>query len=195
MQILVENIVPSPTEVQFHEDAQTLNRFLSHRPGRDGGEYQLTSPLQVGMHYMRSGEDLLFYGMLSGDLAGQCARCLDEFPLSLSRPFSCVLLPARPSSSLGREMELNQEDLSASFYSGDSVDVSLLVREQFFLSLPSRPLCQETCKGLCEQCGVNLNGETCPCRPLWTDRRLAVLAPLRLPTQRSSYQKTAKAHS
>ena len=195
MHILVENIVSSPTEIQFHEEVQTLNRFLSHRPGRDGGEYRLTSPLQVALRYMRSGEDLLFDGMLSSDLSGQCARCLDEFPLSLSRPFSCVLLPASPSRSLGREMELNQEDLAASFYSGDSVDVSLLVREQFFLSLPSHPLCQETCKGLCEQCGVNLNAETCPCRPVWTDRRLAVLAPFRLPTQRPSSRKTEKSPS
>ncbi len=195
MQILVENISSSPTAVQFDEDAQTLNRFLSHRPGRDGGEYRLTSPLRVALHHMRSGEDLLFDGMLNGDLAGQCARCLDEFPLSLSRPFSWVLLPADPQGALGRETELNQEDLAASFYSGDSVDVSLLVREQFFLSLPSSPLCQETCKGLCEQCGVNLNSEACSCPSGWTDLRLAALATLRLPTQRAPSQKTEKTHS
>lgn len=195
MQILVENIGSSPTAVQFDEDAQTLNRFLSHRPGRDGSEYRLTSPLRVALHYMRSGEDLLFDGTLNGDLAGQCARCLDDFPLSLSRPFSWVLLPAGPQGALGRETELNQEDLAASFYSGDSVDVSLLVREQFFLSLPSSPLCQETCKGLCEQCGVNLNSEKCSCSPRWTDPRLAALATLRLPPQRASSQKTEKTPS
>ena len=186
MQILVENIGSSPTAVQFDEDAQTLNRFLSHRPGRDGGEYRLTSPLRVALHHMRSGEDLLFDGRLSGDLAGQCARCLDELPLALSRPFSWVLLPAGPQGALGRETELNQEDLAASFYSGDSVDVSLLVREQFFLSLPSHPLCQETCQGLCGQCGVNLNSEACSCPSGWTDLRLAALATL---------QKTEKTHS
>ena len=141
---------------------------------------------------MRSGEDLLFDGTLSADLAGQCARCLEEFPLALSRPFSWVLLPAGPQGVLGRETELNQEDLAASFYSGDTVDVSLLVREQFFLSLPSYPLCQETCKGLCEQCGVNLNSEECSCSPGWTDPRLAALATLRLPARVSS-EKTEKA--
>ena len=195
VQILVENIGSSPTAVQFDEDAQTLNRSLSHRPGRDGSEYRLTSPLQVALHYMRSGEDLLFDGTLSADLAGQCARCLEEFPLALSRPFSWVLLPANPQGVFGRETELNQEDLAASFYSGDSVDVSLLVREQFFLSLPSSPLCQETCKGLCEQCGVNLNSEECSCPPGWADLRLAALATLRLPTRRASSRKTEKAHS
>ena len=195
MQILVENIGSSPTAVQFDEDAQTLNRFLSHRPGRDGSEYRLTGPLQVALHYMRSGEDLLFDGTLSADLAGQCARCLEEFPLALSRPFSWVLLPAGPQGAFGRETELNQEDLAASFYSGDRVDVSLLIREQFFLSLPSYPLCQETCKGLCEQCGVNFNREECSCPPRWTDLRLAALATLRLPTQRASSEKTEKAPS
>lgn len=192
MQILVENIGSSPTAVQFDEDAQTLNQFLSHRPGRDGSEYRLTGSLRVALDYMRSGEDLLFDGTLSADLAGQCARCLEEFPLALSRPFSWVLLPAGPQGMLGRETELNQEDLAASFYSGDRVDVSLLVREQFFLSLPSHPLCQETCKGLCEQCGVNRNSEECSCSPGWTDPRLAALATLRLPSQS---QKTEKAHS
>ncbi len=195
MQILVENIGSFPTAVQFDEDAQTLNRFLSHRPGRDGSEYRLTSSLRVALHYMRSGEDLLFDGTLSGDLVGQCARCLAELPLSLSRPFSWVLLPAGPQGAPGRETALNQEDLAASFYSGDRVDVSLLVREQFFLSLPSYPLCQERCKGLCEQCGVNLNSEKCSCPPGWTDLRLAALTTLRLPTQRVPSQKTEKTHS
>ena len=213
VQILVENIGSSPTAVQFDEDAQTLNRFLSHRPGRDGSEYQLTGPLRVALHYMRSGEDLLFDGTLSADLAGQCARCLEEFPLALSRPFSWVLLPAGPQGTLGRETELNQEDLATSFYSGDQVDVSLLVREQFLLSLPSYPLCQETCKGLCEQCGVNLNSEECSCPPRWADLRLSALATLRLPkrvnvssnrhemldtstlSQRASSEKTEKTHS
>ncbi len=189
MQILIENISSSPTAVQFDEDAQTLNRFLSPRPGRDGSEYRLTGPLQVALHYMRSGEDLLFDGTLGADLAGQCARCLEEFPLALSCRFSWVLLPSGSQGDLGRETELNREDLAASFYCGERVDVSLLVREQFLLSLPSYPLCQETCKGLCEQCGVNLNGEECSCPSRWADLRLAPLATLRLPAQQAPAEK------
>ncbi len=198
MQIRIENIVSSPADVHFNVDAQTLNGSLSQRPGRDGTEYRLTSPLQVALNHMRSGQDLLFDGTLCGDLVGQCARCLEEFPLSLDRPFSCVLMPLDSPSSVSRspsrELELNHEDLAASFYSGDSVDVSALVQEQFFLALPSRPLCQDECNGLCEQCGVNLNVETCTCSPLWKDPRLALLSTLRLSVpeksvpEKSSYQ-------
>ena len=199
MQIRIEHIVSSPTDVHFNVDAQTLNGSLSRRDGGDGTECLLTSPLQVALNHMRSGQDLLFDGTLCGDLVGQCARCLEEFPLSLDRPFSCVLMPLDSPNSLGRELELNHEDLAASFYSGDSVDVSALVQEQFFLALPSRPLCQDECKGLCEQCGVNLNVETCSCCPLWQDPRLAVLSTLRVPSHQTpshqtSSQKIEKLH-
>ena len=200
MQIRIEHIVSSPTDVHFNVDAQTLNASLNQRDGRDrrngrnGTEYLLTSPLQVALSHVRSGRDLLFDGTLRGDLVCQCARCLEEFPLSLDRPFSCVLLPLASPRSMGRlpsrELELNQEDLAASFYSGDSIDVSALVQEQFFLALPSRPLCQDECKGLCEQCGVNLNVETCTCRPVWKDPRLAVLSTLRVPSHQTSSHQT-----
>lgn len=197
MQIRVEHIVSSPTNVHFNVDAQTLNGSLNQRDGRDGRngtEYLLTSPLQVALSYVRSGRDLLFDGTLRGDLVCQCARCLEEFPLSLDRPFSCVLLPLASPRSMGRlpsrELELNHEDLAASFYSGDSIDVSALVQEQFFLALPSRPLCQDECKGLCEQCGVNLNVETCTCRPVWKDPRLAVPSTLRVPSHQTSSHQT-----
>ena len=203
MQIRIEHIVPSPTDVHFSVDAQTLNGSLSQRDGRDRTEYRLTSPLRVALNYVRSGEDLLFDGTLCGDLVCQCARCLEEFPLSLDRPFSCVLMPLHSPSSVSglpsRDLELNQEDLAASFYSGDSVDVSALIQEQFFLALLSCPLCQDKCKGLCEQCGVNRNVETCTCRPVWKDPRLGVLSALRVsphqtPSPQTSSPKIEKLH-
>ena len=203
MQIRIEHIFLSAADVHFSVDAQTLNGSLSQRNGRDRTEYRLTSPLQVALNYVRSGEDLLFDGTLCGDLVCQCARCLEEFPLSLDRPFSCVLMPLRAPSSVSglpsRELELNHGDLAASFYSGDSVDVSALIQEQFFLALLSRPLCQDKCKGLCEHCGVNLNVETCTCGPVWKDPRLAVLSALRVsphitPAHQTSFHKIEKLH-
>ena len=52
------------------------------------------------------------------------------------------------------------------------------MREQFYLALPMKPLCREDCKGLCPQCGTNLNTGTCECRPEWEDPRLAALKAL-----------------
>jgi uncharacterized protein len=174
VRIPTEDIKTFSTEVHVVEEVQELNRLLR----QDGeAEYRFVVPLQVELTHVRSGEDLLFSGRIRGELTGQCARCLEEYPLTLAREFSLVLTPQR---SFGREVELSQEELSASFYSGEIIDVSALVQEQTLLALPSQPLCHEECKGLCPQCGANLNLVSCGCRPAWKDPRLAILSTLRV---------------
>ena len=179
MKIPVDDIKTSPTEVQYAEEVEEFNRLLI-QDGEAG--YRLTHPLQISTVHMRSGDELLFSGAIRGDLIGQCARCLDEYPLPLTREFSVILKPQR---ALGRELELNHEELEASFYSGEMIDLSALVHEQTLLALPSQPLCREDCRGLCAQCGANLNLESCICQPAWRDPRLAVLSTLRLSSSRA----------
>jgi len=179
VKIPVDDIKTSPTEVQFAEEVEEFNRLLI-QDGEAG--YRLTHPLQISTVHMRSGDELLFSGAIHGELIGQCARCLEEYPLPLARQFSVILKPQR---TLGRELELNHEELEASFYSGEMIDLSALVHEQTLLALPSQPLCREDCRGLCAQCGANLNLESCTCQPAWRDPRLAVLSTLRLSSSRA----------
>ena len=174
MKIPVDDIKTFPIDVHFAEEVEELNRLLAKD---SDAEYCLTIPLQVNTTYLRSGEELLFTGTIRGELIGQCARCLEEYPLLLDREFSLTLSPQR---ALGRERELSHGELAASFYSGDLIDLSALVREEALLALPSRPLCREDCRGLCAQCGVNLNQETCSCQPAWRDPRLAILSTLKV---------------
>jgi uncharacterized protein len=177
MRLSVDDIKTSPTETHFVEDVAELNRTLA-----EGSEnnYRLPGPLQVDLTYFRSGEDLLLSGTIHGELVGECSRCLEEYAVSINREFSVVLSPQR---TMQREVELRADELSADFYSEEHIDLSALVHEETILALPSRPLCREDCRGLCSQCGTNLNVESCSCRPLWRDPRLAVLSTLRLPSQ------------
>jgi len=73
------------------------------------------------------------------------------------------------------ERALAEDDLTTAFYSEGVLDVIDLLREQFQLVLPMKPLCREDCKGLCPECGTNLNRGTCDCTPHWEDPRLAAL--------------------
>jgi uncharacterized protein len=181
VKIAVKDITISPTEIHFVEEVQELNGILT---GGSKEEYLFTAPLHVDMVHVRSGDDLLFSGNMYSELIGQCGRCLEEYPLTLAREFSLVLSPGHP---LDREQELTVDELSAGFYdsSEEEIDLSMLVHEETLLALPSRPLCREECRGLCSQCGINLNLESCECRPVpvWTDPRLAVLSKLRMPSQ------------
>jgi uncharacterized protein len=60
------------------------------------------------------------------------------------------------------------------------LDAGTLVWEQFVLALPFKPLCSETCKGLCPTCGADLNEGPCGCDEGGLDPRLAALRTLKL---------------
>ena len=48
---------------------------------------------------------------------------------------------------------------------GDQLDLRPLVRDALLLELPLAPLCREDCRGLCAECGADLNLGPCQCRP------------------------------
>ncbi|MGN0573083.1 MAG: YceD family protein [Acutalibacteraceae bacterium] len=56
-------------------------------------------------------------------------------------------------------------------------DLDPLVTEDIFLSLPSKFLCKEDCKGVCPRCGKDLNTDSCSCEKE-IDPRLAALKQL-----------------
>ena len=61
----------------------------------------------------------------------------------------------------------------------DQIDLDEVLREQFYLALPMKPLCREDCAGLCPQCGTNRNTGTCSCETEPEDPRLAPLRRLK----------------
>jgi uncharacterized metal-binding protein YceD (DUF177 family) len=61
--------------------------------------------------------------------------------------------------------ELTDDDLDLYGYDGEEIDLTPLFRDQVVLAVPFAPLCSEDCKGLCPQCGVDRNLETCDCKP------------------------------
>jgi len=86
-----------------------------------------------------------------------------------------------PASELSTEdeREVAEGDLDTGYYRDDQIDLNELLREQFYLALPMKPLCRDTCAGLCSLCGTNLNTGTCQCTSQWEDPRLAPLKELK----------------
>lgn len=116
-------------------------------------------------------------GTLEGALQVLCSRCLEPFALPLDSHLDVRLLPVAQLAG-SEEHEVRDDDLATEFYENDVLDVAALVREQCYLALPMKPLCRPDCKGLCSQCGVNLNATTCACDQTWVDPRLAALKAL-----------------
>lgn len=183
MEISIESILADSTEVELRESPEELNDVLRAVNGGRSADFSLTTPLRVLLRYMRSGNDLIFDGVLDGTVDAECSRCLERYSITVERQFFCTLLPVQTGIPNSRELELQQEDLSTSYYTGETINVSLLVGEQLLLSLPTLPLCKADCAGLCKQCGENLNTSTCDCPSHSTNDHsfpLASLAGLRI---------------
>ena len=113
-------------------------------------------------------------GRLTGELELTCSRCLDPYRLPVATEFDLRYVPRTENVGEG-EREVEEDDLSTAFYSNDEIDLRQLMMEQFQLALPMKPLCRDACKGLCPQCGTNLNTGSCSCDSRWTDPRLEAL--------------------
>ena len=100
---------------------------------------------------------------MRAQLLAPCDRCLTDVPFTVDAPFDLYYAP-NDAGAGGTEAELQERDLGIAFYEGDEIDLDELVREQLALSLPTRVLCREDCRGLCDQCGADLNRETCDCQ-------------------------------
>ena len=107
-----------------------------------------------------------------------CSRCLEPFTTPVDAPFDLRYQPHAENTGEG-EREIAEDDLTTAFYEHDEIDLGQLMREQFYLSLPMKPLCRDECRGLCPVCGTNLNRGACACTHAWEDPRLAALRELR----------------
>lgn len=127
-----------------------------------GLEFAGPGRLSVRVHLERHGHDILVRGHLEGALTLSCSRCLNPFSHPVAADFDLLLAPG-PMSVDDKEVELSRDDLDLDFYEGELVDVERILREQVLLQLPLKPLCAETCRGICPRCGADLNQETCRC--------------------------------
>lgn len=175
MKLRVDDITAEGRDVSFAEPQQEINRALARGPLR---EYVIKAPLQVSLSYYRAGTEIFISGAIDAVTTAECSRCAEEFELPSHRPFRYVLAPRAIGDD--KDFGLKAEDLELSFYNGEEVDLTPLVREQALLALAERPLCREDCRGLCPQCGANLNHSDCGCSPAGLDTRFSVLRTLKV---------------
>lgn len=119
---------------------------------------------------------------ITGDLHTRvemvCARCLEPVTEDVAREFDLFY---RPIASMTREEEerLKLDDTEIAFFEGEGLFLTDVLVEQVLLALPMKAICRSDCRGLCAQCGVNLNNEECRCEVHVADPRMAPLARLK----------------
>ena len=160
---------------RYRQPQTRLSRtFQPEEVAQPGDAYRIVAPVVVDVEIHKDKERFRLAGTARTELELPCSRCLEPFRFPVDASFDQRYLPATEMTTQD-ERQLQEDDVDISYYRDDQIDVNELLREQFYLALPMKPLCGEACKGLCTQCGINLNTGTCTCAPAWEDPRLAPL--------------------
>jgi len=107
-------------------------------------------------------------GEFVGTLQLDCVRCLIRFDEPFRMPFEGIFLAKEngrsPAPKVNRQTsEEPAVELEAYRIQDECVVLGEMLREQVILSIPMQPICNSDCKGLCAQCGENLNVKKCSC--------------------------------
>jgi uncharacterized protein len=140
-------------------------------------DLRVVNDIALSLDVEKQNERYHVVGSVQAELELPCSRCLEPMRWPVDARFDLQYLPS--ASNVGdEEQEVAAEDLGVAFYENQAIDLGQLIREQFYLALPMKPLCRPGCEGLCPECGTNLNLTRCNCEHRWVDPRMAPLAQL-----------------
>ena len=135
---------------------------------------QLTEPVTVTGKVRLAGNEVFVNGHVETRAQVECDRCLKPVELPVSADFSLEYITGEEYAS-SAAAELTEAELSVSVFDGEAIDVDEIVKEQILLAVPTRMLCREDCKGICPECGTDLNAGECTCIKNDIDPRWAAL--------------------
>lgn len=156
---LTELLKNKNSEKHIHLELDEMEIF-------DGREtVKVLKPIIVDgtLHIM--GDIIALNCSLESRIEFSCSRCLEQF----QRNFTFNI-----SEQLSKHnCENKDEDII--FIDSDIFDITEILVNNIIVNLPLERLCHEDCKGLCQQCGNNLNLSTCKCKEDDVDPRLEKL--------------------
>jgi uncharacterized protein len=137
---------------------ETRGELTQDDPVLEGTEINLKEPVVVGGRLQSIGQDRFYWqGTIRTVVQGECRRCLTPVTPPVTLEVG-ALFSQDPEA-------LDDPESYAVAPEATEIDVTPAVREELMLAAPRYVLCREDCRGLCPQCGQDLNAEACACTP------------------------------
>ena len=164
---LLKSAAGASREYDLNEDITDIDRDLD-----------VIKPLTGKIRFLRTDKGILVTGHLQAEVHVPCRRCLA--PVTAPVEFD-LEEQFRPSVDIFTGAAIPVEDGEDEVTRTDEhhiLDLAEVIRQNLLLAIPISPLCNLHCRGLCPDCGANLNKEPCSCQREEGDPRLAVLREL-----------------
>lgn len=134
----------------------------------DGEDITFLEPVQVLGEIKVIQDTLTINASIKTKLEIACSRCLDSFIYPID-------IDIEERFTNNAELQDSEEVL---FVMGEYLDINEIIESSIVSTLPIKKLCQNNCKGLCHECGKNLNNEKCQCDNFEVDLRFEKLKEL-----------------
>ena len=128
----------------------------------------ILEPLSGSFQAIRNSKGVYVTGKLGSNIETECSRCLSPSLLPITIDLD-DLFYSPPQSAPDGEFVVGEDGF---------IDLAPLVRQLSLLEIPMQHICRPDCKGLCPNCGQNLNESACQCLTDDIDPRLSVLKDL-----------------
>ncbi|MCE2413228.1 DUF177 domain-containing protein [Candidatus Poribacteria bacterium] len=129
---------------------------LSESLGLTYEETKFIKPLSCSVKLFRQGGDNIYVTTeVDTTILVECRRCINPFEMDITTTLDLLFTIGNVSS------ESDEDD--ERYYDGETLDISEDVRRALILEVPTWSLCSEACKGLCPECGTDLNTMECSC--------------------------------
>jgi DUF177 domain-containing protein len=164
----------APGLIEFGED------LVQRAPLAAAGHAELIRENRGGRHVV---EDIRVVGSFATEIDALCARCLEPVHNAVREEFDLLYRPLGVDARAD-EVSISQAETEIGYYRGDGLLLEDVLKEQVLLALPVKQVCRANCKGLCPQCGKNLNVESCDCVNTMPDPRWSALEDIRKKLER-----------
>lgn len=137
---------------------ETRGELTQDDPALEGTDIAFKGPVAVGGRLQSIGEGRFYWqGTARTVVKGECRRCLTPVTTPLSLEIGALFTQDREG--------LDDPDSYPVAPDATEIDVTPAIREELVLAAPRYVSCREDCKGLCPQCGKDLNAGPCGCAP------------------------------
>ena len=126
-------------------------------------EVECVGSPQVVMTAKRNEKKVLLGGILRFTALLPCDRCGKLVEFMVEEEFEYIFTVDENEAVESAEMECSAEDCLTVQLQQPVIDLGEILREQVFLALPLKVLCDEGCRGLCPVCGAELKNYPCRC--------------------------------
>ncbi|HMO17157.1 MAG TPA: DUF177 domain-containing protein [Oligoflexia bacterium] len=161
--VRVPDIPQEGLELVFELDARSLSDRVN-APFEEMSEQSVAAPhyrflndLPVQITLYSDGRSVEMRGKVKGTFNTICARCAGDASGSIDVPVFMILKPIDENGTR------DGDDANYGYYTGDTLDCSVVIEELVVLALPYNVNCNESCLGLCFHCGLNRNINSCTC--------------------------------